>query len=99
MDSRKNFQVRPVEVDYLYTHFGSNHVVGYSASQNNFKYVTGVNFTFGVSKKGLRRPFQLKFAGAKPSAWRQCHYAHSAGMPRRVDLVAEPNPITQPLLS
>ena len=43
----KNIQIRPVEVDYLYTHFGSNHVVGYSASQNNFKYVTGVNFTFG----------------------------------------------------
>jgi opacity protein-like surface antigen len=43
----KNIQIRPVEVDYLYTHLGSNHVVGYSASQNNFKYVTGVNFTFG----------------------------------------------------
>ncbi len=43
----KNVQVRPVEADYLYTHFGSTHVVGYSASQNNFKYVTGVNFTFG----------------------------------------------------
>ena len=43
----KNIQIRPVEVDYLYTHFGSNHVVGYSASQNNFKYVGGVNFTFG----------------------------------------------------
>jgi len=44
---RKNIQIRPVEVDYLYTHFGSNHVVGYSASQNSFKYVAGVNFTFG----------------------------------------------------
>jgi len=43
----KTIQIRPVEVDYLYTHFGSNHVVGYSASQNNFKYVAGVNFTFG----------------------------------------------------
>ena len=42
-----HIQIRPVEVDYLYTHFGSNHVVGYSASQNNFKYVAGVNFTFG----------------------------------------------------
>jgi hypothetical protein len=34
-------------VDYLYTNFGSNHIAGYSASQNNFKYVAGVNFTFG----------------------------------------------------
>ena len=38
---------RKAGIRYLYTHFGSNHVVGYSASQNNFKYVTGVNFTFG----------------------------------------------------
>jgi hypothetical protein len=43
----KSIQFRPVEVDYLYTHFGSNHIAGYSSSQNNFKYFTGVNFTFG----------------------------------------------------
>jgi tryptophanase len=43
----KSIQFRPVEVDYLYTHFGSNHIAGASASQNNFKYVVGVNFTFG----------------------------------------------------
>ena len=43
----KTIQFRPVEVDYLYTHFGSNHIAGDSASQNNFKYVAGVNFTFG----------------------------------------------------
>ena len=42
-----HIQIRPVEVDYLYTHFGPNHVAGYSASQNNFRYVAGVNFTFG----------------------------------------------------
>jgi len=42
-----SIQLRPVEVDYLYTHFGSNHIAGASASQNNFKYVAGVNFTFG----------------------------------------------------
>jgi len=35
-------QLRPVEVDYLYTRFGPN-----SGSQNNFKYFAGVNFTFG----------------------------------------------------
>ena len=43
----KTIQFRPVEVDYLYTHFGSNHIAGASTSQNNFKYVAGVNFTFG----------------------------------------------------
>jgi hypothetical protein len=40
-------QVRPFEVDYLYTHFGPNHFNGYTGSQNNFKYLGGVNFTFG----------------------------------------------------
>lgn len=43
----KNIQIRPFEVDWLYTHFGSNHIKNYSASQNNFKYVGGLNFTFG----------------------------------------------------
>jgi hypothetical protein len=42
-----SIQFRPVEVDYLGTHFGSNHVANYSAWQANFKYVVGVNFTFG----------------------------------------------------
>jgi Outer membrane protein beta-barrel domain len=43
----KMIQFRPVEIDYLYTHFGSNHIAGASASQNNFKYVVGVNLAFG----------------------------------------------------
>jgi hypothetical protein len=43
----KNIQVRPVEVDYLGTHFGSNNIKNYSAWQANFKYVAGFNFTFG----------------------------------------------------
>ena len=43
----RSIQFRPVEVDYLYTHFGSNHIQGASSSQNNFKYVVGVNFAFG----------------------------------------------------
>ena len=43
----RSIQIRPVEVDYLYTHFGSNHIAGASASQNNFKYFAGINFTFG----------------------------------------------------
>ena len=41
-----HFQIRPVEVDYLYTRFGINGT-SYTGNQNNFKYVAGVNFTFG----------------------------------------------------
>ncbi|MGA2370471.1 MAG: hypothetical protein ACLPPV_01265 [Candidatus Korobacteraceae bacterium] len=43
----KNIQIRPFEVDWLYTHFGANHIKNYSAGQNNLKYVGGLNFTFG----------------------------------------------------
>lgn len=43
----KSIQLRPVEVDYLGTHFGSNHIKNYSSSQANFKYMAGLNFTFG----------------------------------------------------
>ena len=43
-------QIRPVEVDYLYTRIGANNVPGYSAGWNNFKYVGGINFTFGGAK-------------------------------------------------
>jgi opacity protein-like surface antigen len=42
----KTIQVRPVEVDYLYTRFGINGT-SYTGAQNNFKYLAGVNFTFG----------------------------------------------------
>jgi len=42
-----HIQIRPVEVDYLYTHIGANHIANYSAGWNNFKYVAGVNFTLG----------------------------------------------------
>ena len=41
-----HIQLRPVEVDYLYTRFGINGT-NYTGSQNNFKYFAGVNFTFG----------------------------------------------------
>src|SRR5271169_514765 len=41
-----HIQLRPVEVGYLYTRFGVNGT-SYTGSQNNFKYVAGVNFTFG----------------------------------------------------
>ena len=43
----QSIQFRPVEMDYLYTHFGSDHIAGASASQNNFKYVAGINFALG----------------------------------------------------
>jgi opacity protein-like surface antigen len=42
----QHIQLRPVEVDYLYTRFGINGT-SYTGSQNNFKYFAGVNFTFG----------------------------------------------------
>jgi hypothetical protein len=43
----RTIQFRSVEVDDLYTHFGSSHIAGASASQSNFKYFGGLNFTFG----------------------------------------------------
>ena len=43
----EHVQIRPVEVDYLYTHFSANHIADYSAGQNNFKYFGGINFTLG----------------------------------------------------
>jgi hypothetical protein len=43
-----HIQIRPVEVDYLYTHITANHIANYSAGLNNFKYFGGVNFTFGA---------------------------------------------------
>jgi len=42
----RHFFLRPVEVDYLYTRFGSNRT-NYTGSQNNFRYVGGLGFTFG----------------------------------------------------
>ncbi len=42
-----HIEIRPVEVDYLLTHFGSNHIANYSSTQNNFKYFGGINFTLG----------------------------------------------------
>jgi hypothetical protein len=45
----KHFQIRPAEVDYLYTRFGINGT-NYTGAQNNFKYMVGANFTFGGGK-------------------------------------------------
>jgi Outer membrane protein beta-barrel domain len=42
----KNFQFRPVEIDYLMTRFTNQFN---NSSQNNFRYSAGVNFTFGGS--------------------------------------------------
>jgi len=42
----KHIQIRPAEVDYLYTRFGINGT-SYTGAQNNFKYMVGANFTFG----------------------------------------------------
>ncbi|HEX8797691.1 MAG TPA: hypothetical protein VF772_03720, partial [Terriglobales bacterium] len=43
----RTVQTRPVEVDYMYTNFSSNHVAHIANSQNSFRYFAGVNFTFG----------------------------------------------------
>jgi len=43
----KHLALRPVEVDYLLTRFTANHVANYTANQNNFRYVGGLNFLFG----------------------------------------------------
>ena len=46
----EHVQIRPVEADFLLTHYGSNlGLNGYSAYQKNFKYFAGINFTFGGS--------------------------------------------------
>jgi hypothetical protein len=39
-------ELRPIEVDYLFTRFGVNGT-SYTGSQNNFKYSAGINFQFG----------------------------------------------------
>jgi hypothetical protein len=44
-------QIRPVEVDCLYTKFGANGLPNYSGTQHSFKYVGGVNFTFGRRRR------------------------------------------------
>ena len=43
----KNFSVRPVEVDYLLTRFSANYIAGYTANQNNFRYVGGFVINLG----------------------------------------------------
>jgi len=40
-------QIRPVEFDCLYTRFSANGFPVYGGSQHSFRYVGGVNFTFG----------------------------------------------------
>ena len=46
----KTIQIRPVQVDYLYTNFSSNHVAQIANSQNSFRYFAGINFTLGGAK-------------------------------------------------
>ncbi len=43
----RHFAIRPVEVDYLLTRFTANHVSGYTANQNNFRYFGGLEFLLG----------------------------------------------------
>ena len=43
----KNISLRPVEVDYLLTHFNANQGSGYFANQNSFRYFAGIDITWG----------------------------------------------------
>jgi hypothetical protein len=43
-------QIRPIEFDCLYTRFGATGLPSYPGSQHSYKYVGGVNFTFGQKK-------------------------------------------------
>ncbi len=45
-------QIRPVDVDYLYTHFSANQV---KASQNNFKYALGLTVVWGGGGNGSKK--------------------------------------------
>ena len=45
-------QIRPVDIDYLYTHFSANQV---SASQNNFKYALGLTIVWGGGGNGSKK--------------------------------------------
>ncbi len=40
-------QIRPVEFDCLFTRFSATGIPNYGGSQHSYKYVGGVNFTFG----------------------------------------------------
>jgi hypothetical protein len=43
----KNVSIRPFEMDYLLTRFGTSLIQGGNHNQNNFRYEAGINFTFG----------------------------------------------------
>ena len=43
----KNISIRPFQMDYLLTRFGTSLIPGGNHNQNNFRYLAGVNFTFG----------------------------------------------------
>ena len=43
----KTISIRPFQMDYLLTRFGNPLIPGGNHNQNNFRYLAGVNFTFG----------------------------------------------------
>jgi len=43
----KTISIRPFQMDYLLTRFGTSFIPGGYHNQNNFRYLAGVNFTFG----------------------------------------------------
>jgi len=42
----RHWSIRPGEVDYLLTRFGSNTNLPGAPNQNSFRYLAGVNFSF-----------------------------------------------------
>jgi hypothetical protein len=43
----KTISIRPFQMDYLLTRFGTSLIPGGNHNQNNFRYMAGINFTFG----------------------------------------------------
>jgi opacity protein-like surface antigen len=48
----QHVQIRPADIDYLYTHFSTSKV---SASQNNFKYSAGLTVVWGGGGNGSKK--------------------------------------------
>jgi hypothetical protein len=43
----RTISLRPFQMDYLLTRFGNSLIPGGNHNQNNFRYLAGINFTFG----------------------------------------------------
>jgi hypothetical protein len=43
----KHFSLRPFQMDYLFTDFKDNLIPGGNTHQNNWRYLAGINMTWG----------------------------------------------------